>query len=299
MLPTLEQEMQPDFPTLGAGLGYRAAIGDEILAAADEIDLVEVIADQFLAERTHDLLAQLADRFSVIPHGLELSVGSVERPDEQYLRAIKRVCELCQAPFYSEHLAITRAGGIRIGQLTPLWFTAEALEVTVRNTCHAQDVLGRPLALENVTYALEIPDADMTQAEFFDALVRRTGCRVLLDITNVTINAEMHGFSAAEFVATMPLDQLAYVHLAGGRRIEGLLLDSHSEPIQEESWELLELLASRRRLPGIVIEHDANFPRFDVLVAQVARARDAMAERTTELVASRVSHKGGLHDGKG
>ena len=183
--------------------------------------------------------------------------------------------------------------------MTPLWFTFETLEVTVRNICQTQDALGRPLALENVTYLIEIPGADMTQAEFFTELVQRTACRVLLDVTNVTINAEMHGFSPAEFVAAMPLEQLAYVHLAGGRRTEGLLLDSHSEPIQEESWELLELLASLGRLPGVVIEHDANFPAFDVLLAQIARARATIPADTTHFAASRESHEGGRHDGTG
>jgi hypothetical protein len=269
-------------PYFGSGLGYRREIREQILASRERIDVLEVVADQYVQNpRKLDELRELCDTFPVIPHGIGLSPGSAAPPDREYLAGIRKVCDITGISFYSEHLCMTRAPGIDLGHLSPLWYTEEVLAQTVRNVRLTQEVLGRPLALENISYVLEIPGATMTQAEFFHRLVEATGCGILLDITNVFINSVNHHFDCDELLDRMPIDRVVKVHLAGGFWSQGVLVDAHSEEVQEESWSLLEKVVQRVDVKACILEHDANFPEsLDPLLLQVDRARAILNRRS-------------------
>jgi uncharacterized protein (UPF0276 family) len=267
-------------PFLGSGLGYRAEIRQQALAAAAELDFVEIITERYTGHPSlwRDL-ERVCERFPVIPHGVSLSIGSARQPDPDYLRAIKRVSDRTQAPYYSEHLALTGVPGIDLGHLSPLWFTEEALAVVVRNVRQVQEYLEKPLVLENVTYYFELPRSQMSQAEFFHRLVEATGCGLLLDVTNIHVNATNHSFDPLAFLEAMPLPAVVQVHLAGGYFADGFLVDGHCAPVAEESWRLLEALVARTPVRGVVLEHDERFPEFPVLLEQVARARQILARQ--------------------
>jgi uncharacterized protein len=266
-------------PFLGAGLGYRGAIAEAMLESREAIDCVELLTDQYL-ERADglDQVRRVCEAFRVTVHGIGLSVGSATGLDREYLSKIKRVSDIANASYYSEHLCMTRAPGISIGHLAPLQFTEDVLKRTIRNVRFAQEFLERPLALENVTYTIAMPRSEMSQPEFFQRLVDATGCGVLLDVTNVYINSCNHHFDPREFLAGMPLHQVMHIHLAGGYWSDGVLVDSHSRPVHEESWELLEAVIGETAVRACIIEHDQDFPdRLDFLLEQVARARAIMA----------------------
>jgi len=264
-------------PYLGSGIGYRREIKDAILAAREQIDFVEVISDQYLDDRWLMELRELCEIFPVIPHGISLSVGSATGINPDYIELIKRVSDITGSPYYSEHLCMTRAPGLEIGHLSPLALTERTLELAIGNVLAVQEALDKPLVLENVTYMFSIPGAEMTQAEFFEQLVEATGCGVLLDVTNVYINSTNHGFDAVEFLTSMPLESVVQIHLAGGYWAQEVLIDSHSEPVQEESWQLLEELVARTAVRAAIIEHDANFPEtLQPVLDQVARARSTI-----------------------
>lgn len=262
-------------PSFGSGLGYRREIRDALAVQPRAVDFLEILTDQFIAdERQHRELGEICATFVTIPHGVGLSVGSSSGLDLAYLRAIKRVSDLTGAPYYSEHLCMTRAPGIDIGHLSPMWFTEEILGDTIRNVTQAQDYLEKPLVLENVTYLFDVPNSEIAQADFFRALVQATGCGILLDLTNIYINAVNHGEDAVAFLDAMPLEHVVQVHLAGGYWADGILIDGHSEPVQEESWSLLEELTRRIPVRACIIEHDSNFPPgAGILFEQVKRAR--------------------------
>lgn len=263
-------------PFQGSGMGYRRELREGIWEHRSEIDCLEVITDRYIEEPqlTHEL-ETLCQSFRVIPHGVSLSIGS---PDLNvgYVREVRRICELTQAPYYSEHLCMTRAPGIDIGHLAPLWFTEEVLAITTDNVHRVQDILDRPLILENTTYPFEIPDADMSQAEFFNRLVEATGCGILLDITNIRINATNHGFDPVDFLDQMPLDHVVQLHMSGGYEdTRGELIDGHCRPPDEAVWSLLEEFAARAPgVKGSILEHDASFPEdFSALMDTVLRTR--------------------------
>lgn len=265
-------------PVLGSGLGYRREIAGEIWEQRHAIDFLEIITDQFTGDAPRQQeLERLCETFRVIPHGIGLSIGS-PAIDPDYLRSVKIVSDITGAPYYSEHLAVTRAPGIDIGHLSPMWFTEEVLQSTARNVSLVQETLGKPIILENVTYLFEIPGAGMSQPEFFHRLVEATGCGVLLDLTNIYVNSVNHHFDPVEFLRMMPLERAVQVHLAGGFWSDDVFVDGHSEAIQEETWHLFEILQSVVKVKGSILEHDANFPDdFSVLLNALARARHIMS----------------------
>lgn len=266
-------------PSLGFGLGYRPELREGILAYREQIDFLEVLADNYLARPgAHEEIEELCTWFPIIPHGVNLSIGSVLPVDRIYLQGIKRICEITHAPYYSEHLCMTRVPGRDIGHLSPLWHTEESLHQVIHNVATVQDILGLPLVLENVTYFLEIPHGTMCQTEFFSRLVEATGCGVLLDVTNVWINAANHHFDPEAFLEQMPLDHLVQVHLAGGYWRGGWLVDSHSERVSDEMFALFHRLVSQCRVKGVIFEHDQHFPPMNVLLAQLGRVREIMGK---------------------
>ena len=237
--------MVASMPVFGSGMGYRRELKQAIFDARERIDFLEVVADQFIGDRRRlTELEEICAAFPVIPHGVGLSIGSPEL-DHEYLRAIRVVSDVTALrSYYSEHLAMTRAPGIDLGHLTPLWFTEAALRSTVDNVARVQDYLRKPLVLENVTYPFDIPNAGMKQTEFFSRLVEATGCGVLLDVTNVYINSANHGFDPVAFLKEMPLDRIVQIHLAGGYERDGAWIDGHSEPVNDGSWDLLDALTA-------------------------------------------------------
>jgi len=265
-------------PYLGSGLGYREELKDAIFAARDVIDFLEVVAEQFLeSPRGLDELRRICDVYPVIPHGLGLSIGSASGVRHEYLSKIKRISDVSGSPYYSEHLCMTSAPGLEIGHLSPLALTEDVLRRAIDNVRVVQEALEKPLVLENVTYLFSIPGEEMTQPEFFARLVESTGCGVLLDITNVFINATNHSFDALEFLLSLPLDSVVQVHLAGGHWARDVLVDSHSALVQQESWQLFYALVARTNVRASIIEHDAGFPDdVGALIDQVARARSIM-----------------------
>lgn len=261
-------------PHLGVGLGFRREIKQKIFAARNELDFLEVITERYLNHPWEiEELEELCEVFPVIPHGVSLSIGSIAPPSTRYLQGIKQISEITKAPYYSEHLCMTKAPGIDLGHLAPLWFTEETLRRVIDAVSYVQDYLGKPLILENVTYLVAVPGGEMSQEEFFNRLVAATDCGILLDITNVYINSVNHHFDPIAFLDRLPLDHVVQVHLAGGYWLNDILIDGHNELVQEESWHLLQELVARCRVKGVIIEHDSNYPAMDLLLRQTSRAR--------------------------
>jgi uncharacterized protein len=200
-------------------------------------------------------------------HALKLSVASPEAPRRQYLDALKAIAEENGAASVSDHLGFTRDrnGGIELGHFAPPPYTEAALDATCRNLEIIQSHFGRlPFFLENVAYLMRFPGT-MTEAEFLCRAIERTGCGWLLDVTNVHANAHNHGYDAHDFIrAVMPFAPRVEMHLAGGFIDDdtGEYIDSHSEPVPPEVWDLYRfaLIEGRGKVDAVFIERDQNFP---------------------------------------
>lgn len=262
---------------LGLGIGWRREIALFIDRRSD-LGFIEVMAEDLDPEQPLPApIARLKHRgLSVVPHGVSLSLGGAERPDPARLARFARVAEEVGAPLVSEHIAFVRSDGMESGHLLPVPRTRSALDVLVANVREAQSMLPVPLALENIASLIEPPGAELDEAAFLSELLDRTGAPLLLDIANVHANAVNHGLDAEAFLDRLPLERIAYVHVAGGWEHHGVYHDTHVHPIQPAVLELLASLARRTDLPGVLWEHDDCFGPDEEMAAEVERIRDAI-----------------------
>jgi uncharacterized protein (UPF0276 family) len=271
--------MLQEVPFLGVGLGFRREIGKEILSATEQIDFLELIADQYIdrPEIREEEAVDLAARFPVILHGVDFSVGTDCPLDETYLRGFCRIADLTQPHWVSDHLCLTRIPGNSLGQLTPLSFTDETVKIAAKHISEIANAVRRPFLIENISYYFKMPGTVLTEAEFITAVVRESNCWLLLDLANVMNNAANQGYDAREFLDELPLDRVVQIHLAGSSYSGPLLIDSHSHPVPDQVFDLLRYVAPRMpSLRGVLIERDQNFPPFEELVAELEVTRQIL-----------------------
>jgi uncharacterized protein (UPF0276 family) len=267
-----------DFPALGVGIGFREPFLADLFRHRDRVDFLEITADHYFdptpeKDAELDLLAR---NFPILPHGLDLSLGSAEGIDEAYLEAMAQLVERLDPPWWSEHIAFTRAGGVPIGHLAPLPWTREAVEVVARNIEQVRNRIKSPLILENITATMIVPGSEMDEAEFLTAVCDSTGCGLLCDVTNLYTNAVNHRLDLDDLLARWPWDRVVQVHIAGGNWHDGTLIDSHAHPTPPEVWTVLEAAAAHAPIRGIILERDENLPPFADLVVELEQARTIM-----------------------
>lgn len=266
-----------DLPFLGAGVSFRGAWRWEVVRHRGELGAVECIPDDVAGPAGLRDLVLLRDAVPVLLHGIGLSLGSAEGLDPRRVRHVTRVAEAVEPPWFSEHIAFTRAGGVEIGHLAPLPFTREAVATVAANVAGLRRALpGLPLLLENIAYPFALPGAEMSEADFVRAILEETDAGLLLDLENVHANARNHGYDPLAYLESLPLERVVEVHLAGGVERDGAYVDSHTRPVPEASWSLLEWLAPRAPIRAVVIERDDNLPPFVELLAEVRRAQEVL-----------------------
>lgn len=215
----------------------------------------------------------------LIPHGTSLSLGSAEPPDPQRLAHLARLAERVQAPLVSEHLAFVRGGGLETGHLLPVASSREMLEIVVENVNQARAALPVPLALENISTLFQWPDPEMDEADFLSELLERTDTLLLLDLENVYANCRNFGGKPEAFLEKLPLERVAYVHVAGGRDgKDGRYHDTHTTPIPQPVFDLVTWLSERIAIPGIILERDDYFPDQQTLHAELNTIRAAVRQ---------------------
>ncbi len=267
-----------DIPVLGVGIGFRPELHLEQSRFEDRIDWFELVADRYLRSVPEglDRVMPMLMRKPLVPHSLEMSVGTDGPLDLGYCDQVAELVRTVGASFSSDHLCMTRAGGLEIGQLTPIPFTPASAARCARKAREAQEILGVPFLLENVTYGFALPGS-MGEAEFIAQVVTDAGCGLLLDLTNVFINSQNHRYDPYAFLDALPLSRVIQVHLAGGERHGDRWVDSHSGPVDAhpEVWGLLEHVVRRSPLRAILIERDQSFPeRFEEILMDIERARE-------------------------
>ena len=264
---------------LGAGLGLRAELAPAMLAHRDRVDFVEVMGEHFfdVTAEGRRRLSVIADRFPVVVHTIGLSLGSPEPPPAAYLDALARLVDETGAEWFGDHICYTRAGGVDVGHLAPLPRTGEALDALARNAAIVRRRVPAPMLVENVAYLVDPPGSEMDDAEFVARALEATGCGLLLDLTNLHANATNHGFDAYEWLDRVPLDRVVQVHVTGGHWRRGMLVDSHSTATPDDVWALLDHVAARVPVRGVLVERDERIPPIEELLVELDRARAALA----------------------
>lgn len=268
------------YPQLGFGAGLRAPHYELFLSERPkQVDWLEILSDNYLHAHPGYLamLAELRQDYPMVMHGVSLSIGSTDALDEEYISALKRLAQHVQAAAVSDHLCFTGIGGEQSHDLLPIPYTEEALAHVVARVQRVQELLGRPLVLENASSYMEFSASSMSEPEFLCALHKATGCGVLLDVNNVFVSCFNHGWDAKAYIDAIPAQAVAYYHLSGHTDMGTHRVDTHDAPVAQEVWQLYAYAQRRIGARSTLLEWDAQIPEFPVLAAEVDKAR-RMAE---------------------
>jgi uncharacterized protein len=262
----------------GFGLGLRVPHYPDVLATKQPLDFVEVISENFMVDggRPLHILEQVRASYPLALHGVSMNIGAVDGLDMDYLKQLRRLADRFDPLWVSDHVCWTAVDGIQAHDLLPLPYSDEALDVVSRNVMVAEEVLGRPLVLENPSTYLEFPGS-MSEAEFLAALCQRTGCYLLLDVNNIVVSATNHGRSIDEWLDHIPLERVRQIHLAGHSQGRDLLIDTHDAPVPTSVWDLYQRFLSRLGPVASMIERDDHIPPFAELLDELNVARRVAA----------------------
>ena len=270
--------MNPDSPRLpaaSAGLGLRRALLGALQdATPDAFDFLECAPDNWIGVggKFGEALVELAARHPLTCHGLSLSLGGVAPLDEHFLARVRRFLDQHRVRLYSEHLSYCTDDG-HLYDLMPIPFTEDAVHHVAARIRRVQDMLGRRIAVENVSY-YAAPYQAMDEVDFVNAVVAEADCDLLLDVNNVYVNAINHDYDARDFLARMPSARIASYHIAGHYdEADDLKVDTHGAPVKEVVWSLLDAAYRLHGVRPTLLERDFNFPPLPVLLAEVERIR--------------------------
>ncbi len=272
----------PPLPA-GAGLGLRRPLLDPLEACGCAgIDFLELAPENWIGVGGRDgrRLRALTERHPFVAHGLSASLGGPGPLDHRLLLEVRNFLDLHGVLAYTEHLSYCSDDG-QLYDLMPIPFTEEAVRRVANRIREAQDLLERPIAVENVSY-YAAPGAQMSELDFLRGVLEEADCGLLLDVNNVFVNATNHGYDPAAFLTGLPGHRVWYLHTAGHYvEAEDLLVDTHGADVREEVW---SLLAGTYRLFGdrpTLLERDFNFPPLASLQAELQRIRGLQALRRT------------------
>lgn len=277
-------ELKKKMPVVGVGLGYREEIADHTIENKDSIDFLEVISDHYLnfgPVEMKDL--EKAREFQIIPHGIELSIGNTGEVDVDYLKKLNKFLQSIDAPWWSDHLCFTGVQGNRLHDLLPLPHSKEAVEHVVRRIKKVREYIEIPLLLENISSYLVMPGSEMTEAQFVGEIIEQADCGLLLDVNNLYVNSVNHNFDAMDYLDSLPIERVVQVHVAGHRRVDNLLIDTHGAKISKPVFDLLSEVVSRTEVKAILLERDQLFPRFSSILAELDKIREVAGKKQASL----------------
>ena len=271
--------VRPSLP-IAAGIGLRAPHVGEVLRERPPVAWFEVHSENYYADGGPALAAldRIRADYPLSLHGVGMSLGSTDPLDRGHLAKLKRLIARVGPSAVSEHLCWSGVGGRHLNDLLPLPYTEEALDHVCARVAEVQDALGRELLVENVSSYLAFADATIPEWEFVAAVATRTGCRLLLDINNIHVNAVNHGFDPDRYLAAIPAAAVAEFHLAGFDATGPCLIDTHGATVAPEVWALYQRAIARFGPRPTLVEWDVDLPDFAVLQDEAATAQSILDE---------------------
>jgi uncharacterized protein (UPF0276 family) len=263
----------------GAGLGLRRPLLNTLLEKLPtNIDFLEVAPENWIGvggsfgKRFREVL----QHYPLACHGLSLSIGSPAPLDEIFLKQLKSFMDAHNVVLYSEHLSYCSDDG-HLYDLMPIPFTGTAVGYIADRIKRVQDILERPVVIENVSY-YAAPSQEMNEIEFVNAVLTEADCRLLLDVNNIYVNSINHRYDAEEFLYALPAERVEYFHMAGHYvEAEDLRIDTHGAPVCDPVWELLAKAYKHFGPVPTLLERDFNIPPLDDLLAEIDQIRDLQA----------------------
>ncbi|MCB0480527.1 MAG: DUF692 domain-containing protein [Flavobacteriales bacterium] len=258
------------------GLGFRRDLAEEMIAyKGDAFDFVELAPENWmnLGGYWKTQLDQIAERYPIFCHGLSLSIGSPDKLDYAFLKELKVFLDRYQVKTYSEHLSYSKCDNAHLYDLLPIPFRQDAVNHIVSRIKEVQEMLERPLIIENVSYYTSVA-AEMEEHEFISQIVTNANCKLLLDVNNVYVNSFNHGYSSKEFILQLPLNHVEYIHMAGHEKIsDDLIIDTHGQDIIDPVFELFEWTSRQISPVPVLLERDFNIPELPFLEKELGQLK--------------------------
>jgi uncharacterized protein (UPF0276 family) len=224
-------------------------------------------------------LAKAAEKFPITCHGLSLSIGSPDELDMKFIKDVKKFLKQYNIKLYSEHLSYSKCDNAHLYDLLPIPFRADAVKHIVQRIKQVQDILEMPLVIENVSYYTPVA-AEMDEADFISAIVNESGCNMLLDVNNVYVNSFNHQYSAKDFLNKLPLDKVAYIHMAGHEQVsDTLIIDTHGQAIIDPVYELFDYTIGLIKPVQVLLERDFNIPELAELQGEIDRMNAIISKK--------------------
>jgi hypothetical protein len=266
-------------PNLGLGVGLRSVHFSHILENWPEVDWFEVISENYIDSggRPRYVLDQVAERYPVVMHGVSLSIGSTDPLDFGYLARLKRLADAIHPRWISDHVCWTGVLDRNTHDLLPLPFNEETLAHVVGRIRSVQEFLERRIVLENPSSYVTFADSTMSEWEFITRMAEEADCGLLLDVNNVYVSSFNHGFSAEEYVRSVPHERIVQFHLAGHTNLGTHCIDTHDGHVVDAVWQLYRLASDLTDGVSTLLEWDARIPSFDEMHAEVLKAKEFLA----------------------
>ncbi len=256
------------------GLGHRPGLARWLSAGVAEVECVELTAEHFF-DAPDETIAGIGARYPCSIHGLGLSLGTPGPLDDDVLSRYARVAALSGARWATEHVAFTRVGGIDLGHLNPVAPTRDNLALLIEHADAVHEATGLPIRLENITSELALA-GDLDEPAFLNALCASPHVRLLLDVTNLWVNATNHAFDPYAWLAEIEPGAVRQVHIVGYGVRDGRLVDDHAAPIQPELLELLAAAAEPHEIEAVILERDLGLPGPTAMMGELARVRSCL-----------------------
>lgn len=261
-----------------AGIGLRHPHYRDVLDSKPPVGWFEVHSENYFGKGGLPLfyLERIRMDYPISLHGVGMSLGSIDPLDRWHLKRLKELIERIEPGLVSEHLSWSSFGGAYLNDLAPMPYHRESLGHMVDRIQDVQDLLGRQILIENPSSYLEFQDSTYSESVFLAELSRRSGCGVLLDVNNIYVSCQNHGWNAMDYLHDIPGDRVMEIHLGGhtvnqwaGRKI---LIDTHDAPVCQDVWDLYEtalwLIGSKPTL----VEWDTDVPELNVLLKEAHQA---------------------------
>ncbi|MCA0430614.1 MAG: DUF692 domain-containing protein [Bacteroidetes bacterium] len=264
------------------GIGFRKDFAEEFLNG-NELNpaFIELAPENWIGMGGYwkKILNQAAEKYPITCHGLSLSIGSPDELDVDFVKQVKQFLNDYQIKIYSEHLSYSKCDNAHLYDLLPIPFREDAIKHIVKRIKQVQDILEMPLVIENVSYYTPLA-AEMKEHEFISAIVKESGCKLLLDVNNVFVNAFNHNYNAKDFLKALPLSEVAYIHIAGHEQVsESLIIDTHGQAVIDPVFELFDFATSLIKPVPVLLERDFNIPELTELQDELNRLDKIVATK--------------------
>lgn len=267
------------YKNLGYGVGLRAQHYEYILENKPKIDWFEIITENYIDSHKGywQFLSDLRKDYPIVMHGVSLSIGSTDDFNLDYLNKIKKLAEHIKAPWVSDHLCYTGIGGVNTHDLLPVPYSKVMLEHIIGRIKKVQDILGRNIVLENPSSYLEFEESEMPEWEFMRQMAVKSDCGILLDVNNIFVSSFNHQFDAKKYIDEIPVEYICQIHLAGHTNKGNIIIDTHSDHVIDEVWQLYKYTIETKGKITTMVEWDEKIPDFPVLQKEIEKAKKIAA----------------------